>query len=110
MNDIDGLKIEDLRILCNDETIVMTNHLTDRCRERGIKYEDVKYAIRNGEIIENYPDAYPSPACLVLAVIIENKPLHVVAGIYDGKLWIITAYYPTLDKWESDYKTRKAVK
>jgi hypothetical protein len=26
----------------------------------------------------------------------------------DSKLWLITAYLPTLDKWESDYKTRKA--
>jgi hypothetical protein len=34
--------------------------------------------------------------------------MHVVAGVGDGKLWIITEYHPTLEKWENDYKTRKA--
>jgi hypothetical protein len=77
-------------------------------RERGIKRADVVACIQNGEIIEQYPDAYPYPACLIFAILINDKPIHVAAGICDNKLFIITVYYPTLDKWESDYKTRKA--
>ena len=80
-----------------------------RLRERGIKRADVVACILNGEIIEQYSDAYPYPACLVWAML-KDKPIHAVAGIGDGNLFIITAYYPTLDKWESDYKTRKAGK
>ena len=34
-------------------------------------------------------------------------PLHVVVGSNHEQLWIITAYYPSSDKWESDLKTRK---
>ena len=92
-----------LRALCNDDTIVVTQHLADRMRERGIKYSQVKQAIIAGEIIERYPDDYPHPSCLILGC-----GLHVVAGIGDGWLWIITAYRPSLDKWESDLKTRRA--
>ena len=33
--------------------------------------------------------------------------IHVVCGIGEGHLWIITAYRPSLEKWESDLKTRK---
>ena len=40
----------------------------------------------------------------------KHKPMHVCCAIGDNKLWIITAYYPTEEKWESDYKTRKAVR
>ena len=43
-------------------------------------------------------------------VMSAHKPMHVCCAIGDNKLWIITAYYPTEEKWESDYKTRKAVR
>ncbi|MCL2096804.1 MAG: DUF4258 domain-containing protein [Oscillospiraceae bacterium] len=90
--------------------IVWTEHLALRLRERGIKRADAVACILNGEIIEQYPDAYPHPACLVSAALKNNKTIHAAAGIGDGNLFIITVYYPTLDKWESDYKTRKAGK
>ena len=32
----------------------------------------------------------------------------VVCGSGNKKLWVITAYFPSTDKWESDFKTRKA--
>ena len=107
MNDIN---IEDLQLLAAAKQIVWTEHLALRMRERNIKRTDVINCIQSGEIIEQYPNAYPNPACLLFAMIADNKPLHVVAGIGDGKLFIITAYIPTLDKWESDLKTRKAGK
>ena len=62
-----------------------------------------------GEIIEEYPTAYPYPCALFLGYTCENKPLHVVAGTDGTELWLITAYYPTLDKWDNDYKSRKAI-
>jgi hypothetical protein len=61
-----------------------------------------------GNIIEDYPDDYPFPSALVLECKI-GKPIHVVAGIGENYLWIITAYYPSLDKWENDFKTRKEI-
>lgn len=104
------LNIEDLRILCTDETIVISQHALNRLRERNIKYDDVTHAILNGNIIEQYPTDYSYPSCLILGLSVCDKRIHVVAGLGDNKLWIITAYYPALDKWEDDYKTRKAVK
>ena len=101
------LKIEELRKLCNDETIQMTSHVIQRCRERRIKYEDIKYCIMNGEIIENYPNDYPFPSALVLGFLVNSKHLHIVVGLTDDSIWIITAYYPDLSKWKKDFKTRK---
>ncbi|MCL2366577.1 MAG: DUF4258 domain-containing protein [Oscillospiraceae bacterium] len=66
------------------------------------------HAITNGEIIEQYRDDYPYPSCLILGATVSNKQhLHVVCGVSNGRLWIITTYYPDLGKWEADYKTRK---
>jgi len=102
------LNMDDLRKLCTDETIVLTQHLLLRMRERGIKYDDVVYAITNGEIIEQYPDDYPHPSCLVLGTTVpDRRHLHVVCGVGSGWLWVISTYYPSTEKWESDYKTRK---
>ena len=102
------LNMDDLRKLCTDETIALTQHLLLRMRERGIKYDDMVHAIMSGEIIEQYPDDYPHPSCLVLGVAaLDDRHLHIVCGVGNGRLWVITTYYPNPEKWESDYKTRK---
>jgi len=31
-----------------------------------------------------------------------------VVGTDNINLWLITAYYPSIEKWNNDYKTRKA--
>ena len=35
--------------------------------------------------------------------------MHVVCGTDGEYLWIITAYYPSKDKWENDFKTKKGI-
>ena len=92
-----------LKKLCQENAISWTNHVMQRLIQRGITVSEIIEAIMTGEVIEDYPDDYPYPSCLVLG---GNK-LHVVCGIGNGRLWIITAYRPTLDKWESDLKTRR---
>lgn len=105
-----GITIDTLRNLCKDETILMTQHVYSRCRERGIHYTDIKNAIIHGEIIEQYPDDYPYPSCLTLGACVNGRYIHVVCGVGEGKLWIITSYYPDPEKWESDLKTRRGNK
>jgi len=62
-----------------------------------------------GEILEQYPNDYPFPSCLIFGKSLDGSILHIVAGCDLGKtVYVITAYYPSSDKWESDYKTRKA--
>lgn len=63
-----------------------------------------------GEIIEDYPDDYPYPSSLVLGQSISGQPLHLVCGIGNNTLFVITAYKPNSEKWEADWKTRKECK
>ena len=92
----------DLRQLCHRETLIVTAHCMERMSKRAIALDEVKRAIIEGEIIEDYPDDYPYPSALIL-----GNGLHVVAGIGDGMLWLITAYRPSAEQWEDDLKTRK---
>lgn len=96
-----------LHKLCRNETINLTQHFQTRCKERGISFKDVKHVISTGEIIEMYPEDYPNPSCLVLGVDLDQKPLHVVVGVENGFLWLITAYHPDTIKWNANFKTRK---
>lgn len=102
-----ALKITDLRKLCTDETIVMTAHVIKRCDERGIDSDSIKNVIMHGEIIRQYEDDKPFPSCLLLGMAVDNKYIHVVVASDGISIYIITAYYPNLDEWESDFKTRK---
>lgn len=102
------LDLELIRNLAeNDEKVVITQHSLKRFRERGIKYNDIISCIQTGEIIEQYPNNFPNPSCLILGLNCQKKYLHVVCGPDGEYLWIITAYYPSQDKWQADLKTRK---
>ena len=103
------LDILELRKLCTPQNIRITLHAAKRLEQRGIFLSDVIACIMNGEIIEQYPDDYPYPSCLILGFSLGNKFLHVVIGHHETKLFLITAYFPSCDKWENDFKTRKEI-
>ena len=101
------ININDIQVLYNN-AVVLTQHFIDRIGKRGIIFADVKSGINSGKIIEHYPDDYPHPSVLIFGYSTGNKPLHIVVGVGGGFVWLITAYYPDLEKWEDDFVTRKA--
>ena len=82
----------------------------ERIQQRGIEYTDIYNAIEMGKIIEQYPNSYPYPACLVLGLDLNDKILHVVCGCNGEVIRIITAYYPTSDKFDDNGEKRKEQK
>lgn len=102
------INIDRLKELCNDEdNIVITQHTLTRCIQRNIKVDEILQTIQNGEIIEQYPEDYPTPSCLVFGYTLNSRVLHVVCGTDDKTVWIITAYTPDNTHWKADFKTRK---
>lgn len=101
------LSIEDFRHINRAENMVITQHSRRRMAERGAALADVMSAIGNGEIIEQYPDDFPFPSCLILGKAKDSRQLHVVASVNEDLIYLITAYYPDAERWEADMKTRK---
>ena len=101
--------IIEIRKMCQSKLLRWTNHILVRLLQRGISIEDVESALLNGEIIEQYPEDYPHPSSLILGLTKAGKHLHVVCGVSDLELWLITSYYPDAEEWESDLKTRKGI-
>ena len=101
------LNIENIRNFVINYKIDWTNHCLNRLTKRDISISDVKFAINNGKIIEYYYDDYPFPSCLILGTTKDTDRIHIVCGISDSFVHIITAYYPDSDIWEEDMKTRR---
>ncbi len=75
---------------------------------RSISDECVEHILRNGEVIEDYPHAFPFPAKLLLGWY-NGRFIHVVAAEDRSHhlVIVITAYEPNFNKWEADMKTRR---
>lgn len=93
--------------LCAESKIIWTKHCLERMQERDISRADVKTTIATGEIIEDYPEDFPNPSCLIFGYTVSSRVLHVVAGCDNVNIYIITAYYPDNRKFEDDLKTRR---
>ena len=101
------IDINNLRSYYEKERVIITIHAQERLRQRGIRAKDVRNCIMTGEIIEQYPDDFPFPSCLVFGKSVNGKILHVVASDEGTGSRIITAYFPDNIKFEDDLKTRK---
>lgn len=101
------IDIESLRDLNSPEYIAITEHARQRLIERGITVNDIVKCISTGEIIKQYEDDKPFPSCLILGMAVNNSYIHVVVSHDEEWIYLITAYYPDRDLWESDFKTRK---
>jgi hypothetical protein len=98
---------ENIKSLYKEESLRWTNHAFERMSERVIDRQDVKNVLFKGEIIEQYPDDYPFPSCLLSGKSMKNRPLHVVCAVGSKRMYIVTAYYADESKWEVDMKIRR---
>ena len=101
------IEIENLRRYSAEDKLFATAHAAERFRQRGISIRDIRNAINVGEIIEQYPDDYPYPSCLILGKSLRGEVVHAVLSDEGNSSRIITAYFPNADKCSEDFKTRR---
>lgn len=101
------MQIEEIQKLCSSSKIKWYKHALERMQERDISRADVISCIMNGEIIEEYPDDFPYPSCLIFGYSVGNNIIHTVVCNNSEYIGIITVYIPDTDKFENDLKTRK---
>jgi hypothetical protein len=103
-----SLELDALRKAVGAGRIQWQRHSLERMAERRIATTEVKRVLAQGERIEDYPDAYPLPAALLLGWC-GDRPLHVVAALdrVAATAYVITVYEPTLEHFEPDFRTRK---
>jgi hypothetical protein len=103
-DDILGL----IKTSVRERRIFWTYHVTMRMKERFIPRSMILGAIDSYEIIEEYPDDRYMPSYLIRA---ENEDqvfhTHIEVDRENDNVRIITAYRPTLDKWEEGFRKRR---
>lgn len=100
--------IEQVKIAAEKKIMYSLHALNEMNAESEIiTTDEIRYIIFNGEIIEDYPEDKRGHSCLMFEMTDKRRPVHVVCAPKEEYLAIITAYVPSLEKWESDCKTRR---
>ncbi|HJW87308.1 MAG TPA: DUF4258 domain-containing protein [Candidatus Brocadiaceae bacterium] len=83
-----------------------TKHGAEQRINRHITGEEIKQAILNGEIVENYPIDKYGPSCLVYGKTNMGRPLHVQIALLPI-ISIVTVYEPDPKQWIDNRIRRK---
>lgn len=105
----ESFDINKIRQFIHQRKIIWRRHALERMLERGLSRSVVLDVVSNGEVIEDYSADRPTPTALLLGWD-KERPIHVVLSLEPdplGEVAIITAYEPSLDIFESDYRTRR---
>ena len=70
--------IDELKKYISENAIRWSARCLERMQERDISRANVKKCVLEGEIIEDYPDDFPHPSCLIFGYTINDKIIHVV--------------------------------
>jgi len=93
----------------SNEKIFWSLHAIGKLRRENLKKNDVEHALIKCIIIEDYAmEGRPLPGCLVLGHI-GRKPIHAVIAIDkdNDRIFVITVYKPSAERWEDGWKKRK---
>ncbi len=88
--------------------LIFRIHAIKRMFQRRISKEDVQEVLETGETIETYPDDKPYSSRLLLGWR-HARPLHIVAAenAESGETIVVTAYEPSREEWQQDFKKRR---
>jgi Domain of unknown function (DUF4258) len=99
--------IEEIRQKIADEQFEFSKHAVDQSILRNILVKEVKEAIANGQIIEDYPDDKYGASCLISGLTQDELPIHIHCSYPSRPLIrIITLYEPSLQRWNDDFTQR----
>jgi len=93
------------RVASGAVTIEIVPHASIEARKDGLSEGDLTEAVRVGTLIEDYGDRV-----LLLHFLPDGRiPFHIVVEHFDlnSIAFVVTAYIPDSEHWQSDWKSRK---
>ena len=92
------MEIQGIQAKINAGDYRFSYHAITRMIERRIERTEIEEVIRQGLIIEEYPDDKYAPSCLIYGQTSSRRMLHVQASM-PPKVVIITTYEPDPNEW-----------
>jgi hypothetical protein len=101
------MQLEEIKGLISASKYEISFHADRERRNENLEIVDLKNAMAQGEILEDYPTDPRGPSCLILGFSKDGRPIHIICGkLPTNIVRLITVYIPSLPKW-LDPRTRK---
>ena len=99
--------LDEIRAKFSGNAFEFSRHAVDQSVQRHILVLEVRQAIANGEIIEDYPNDKYGPSCLIFGWTDAHRPIHVQCS-YPSRpiIKVITIYEPDPKLW-IDFRERR---
>ncbi|HAO22222.1 MAG TPA: hypothetical protein DCQ37_18205 [Desulfobacteraceae bacterium] len=81
-----------------------SKHAEQERQNDNLMISEVREALINGIILEQYEDTGRGESCLIAGFTNIGKPIHIVCGERNDKLIIITVYIPLPPKFKNPYQ------
>jgi Domain of unknown function (DUF4258) len=100
-------QIEEIRQKISDDRFEFSKHALDQSILRNILVKEVREAIDNGQVIEDYPDDKYGASCLISGLSQDLRQIHIHCSYPTRPLLkIITVYEPSSQRWNDDFTQR----
>ena len=95
------MRIADIVEAIQAHRVRITDHADEEAVTDSLTYDEISFAVLQGEIIEEYLTDEPYPSCLVYRQSPRGQPVHSVWGYNEATRWavLITVYRPDPGRW-----------
>jgi heterodisulfide reductase subunit C len=100
--------IVEIRRKFAEEQFEFSKHAVDQSIFRQVRVQEIREAIANGQVIEDYPEDKYGSSCLICGLTEAQRPIH-VQGSYPSRslIKIITVYEPDSQRWNANFTQRR---
>jgi hypothetical protein len=96
------MNLEEIKKFVAEQLYVYSIHADIERQTENLTFAQIKAAVLEGGILEQYPDTGRGESCLIVGFA-DELPIHIVCGWRGGKVAIITVYIPRppkfIDPW-----------
>ena len=102
------MNIEDIIGAIRSNRVRITDHADEEAQADLLSFDEVFFSVFRGEIVEDYPDDWPYPSCLIYGSTFRGEPVHSVWAYNEANEWavLVTVYRPDPDRW-IDWRMRR---
>ena len=88
-----------LKRAVDERQIKISLHAAEEALAEEITRPQIEAAMRNAELLEDYPEWWLGPSCLVYGQTNTGRDIHIVVSYAGLPVTIITVYEPHPPKW-----------
>ncbi len=82
-----------------EQQLKISLHAAEEALAENITRPEIEAAILNAQLLEDYPDWWLGPSCLIYGRTYAGRNLHIVTSYSGLPVTIITVYEPHPPKW-----------